>query len=81
MERLRINERKPFLSDEVEEKLEEGMMNKPTNIWNCYESGYQCNADNSKIICKRGEKNIIKPTSNGDKNYYTVMTCCNAEGV
>jgi hypothetical protein len=57
------------------------IMNKPSNIWNCDESGYQCQSGSSKIVCKKGDKNIIKATNNGEKNYYTVMTFCNADGV
>jgi hypothetical protein len=57
------------------------IMNEPSNIWNSDESGYQCQSGSSKIVCKKSDKNIIKATNNGEKNFYTVMTCCNADGV
>ncbi len=34
------------------------IMNKLSNIWNCDESGYQCQSGSSKIVCKKGDKNI-----------------------
>ena len=53
---------------------------KPTNIWNCDESGFQCDPGSQKIICKRGDKRPITILGNGEKNSYTTMSCCNANG-
>lgn len=59
---------------------ENDLLNKPTNIFNCDETGFQCNPGSAQIICRRGSKNPINIIADSDKTSYTILSCCNAAG-
>src|SRR6185312_828867 len=54
---------------------------KPSSIFNMDEKGFSCSRKNELIICERGTKFVHKLTGDGEKKYYTVVSCCNASGI
>lgn len=64
--------------NETVERL--GLQNKPENIYNCDESGFQTDAGQQKILCKRGSRNPHKVVGSTTKATYTILVCCNAIG-
>lgn len=56
------------------------LQNKPQNIFNCDETGFQTEAGPQKVLCKRGSRNPSKLVANVTKATYTVLMCCNAIG-
>lgn len=54
--------------------------NKPQNVYNCDETGFQTDAGKQRVLCKRGSKNPNKLVGSVTKASYTVLTCCNAIG-
>jgi len=59
---------------------EHDFYNHPERLWNCDESGFQCNAGRCQIICRKGTKNPKKITVGNEKKHWTVLSCCNANG-
>lgn len=57
-----------------------GLENKPQNIFNCDETGFQTDAGSQKVLCRRGSRNPHKLVANVTKALYTVLVCCNAVG-
>jgi hypothetical protein len=57
------------------------LKSKPQNIWNCDESGFQCDPSSKKILCKTGMREPFTAISNGEKATYTTLSCCNANGL
>ena len=57
-----------------------GLKEIPQNIWNADESGFSCDPNKSRIICKKGSKYAKKLISSNEKLSYTVHICCNAVG-
>jgi len=53
---------------------------KPFHIFNCDESGFQCDQGKCKIICRKGTKHPRLLANSNDKTMYTVLFCCNAGG-
>lgn len=56
------------------------LQDSPGSIWNCDESGFQCDPNSQKIICKRGSKKPIQLSANGERATYNVLNCCSAKG-
>jgi len=54
---------------------------KPCHVFNCDESGYQCNQGRFKCICRRGSKVPSKLAASNEKTTYTILACCSASGV
>ncbi|KAI4455461.1 madf domain transcription factor [Holotrichia oblita] len=63
---------------ELTEKYD--LTNKPQNIFNCDETGFQTDAGTQKVLCKRGTRNPTKLVGSVSKGMYTVLMCCNAVG-
>ncbi|KAJ8942948.1 hypothetical protein NQ314_009861 [Rhamnusium bicolor] len=55
------------------------LSNKPQNIFNCDESGFQTDAGIQKILCRKGS-NIPHKLGNVTKATYTALVCCSAIG-
>jgi hypothetical protein len=53
---------------------------KPFHIFNCDETGFQCDQGNCKIVCRKGAKHPRVFSNSNDKSMYTVLFCCNAGG-
>ena len=67
------------------EKLESAIdrlqiRNKPQNIFNVDETGFQTDIGQQKILCRRGMKNPHKTVATSTKTMYTVQVCCSAVG-
>jgi hypothetical protein len=60
---------------------EHDLYNHPDRLWNCDESGLQCNGGRCQIICRKGSKNLKLITSANEKKHWTILSCCNANGV
>lgn len=60
---------------------EHDLYNHPDRLWNCDESGLQCNGGRCQIICRKGCKNPKLITSANEKKHWTILSCCNANGV
>lgn len=56
------------------------LLNKPQNIYNCDETGFQTDAGVQKILCRRGSRNPVKLVGNTTKTMYTVLMACSAVG-
>lgn len=54
--------------------------NRPQNIFNCDETGFQTDAGSQKVICRRGSRNPVKVVGSTTKATYTVLMCCSATG-
>ena len=57
------------------------LMDKPQNIFNVDESGFQTDIGSQKMFCKRGLKNPHKTVATSTKTMYTVQVCCSANGI
>lgn len=53
---------------------------KPQNIFNVDETGFQTDVGVRKILCKRGLRNPHKNVASSTKTMYTVQICCSAVG-
>lgn len=53
---------------------------RPQNIFNCDESGFQTDVGIQKILCRKGSRNPHKVVGSVTKSTYTVLVCCNAIG-
>ena len=67
-----------FLVKDVYDKYD--FHNKPCHIFNCDESGFQCDCGKMKIVCRRSCKNPKKLGGSNEKVMYTVLSCCNSIG-
>ena len=66
--------------DLLEETLvKNDLMDKPTQIFNCDESGFPLDHKPGKVIGLKGQKSLNLTTS-GDKAQVTVLACANASG-
>lgn len=54
--------------------------NKPQNIFNCDETGFQTDVGIQKILCRKGSRNPHKVVGSVTKSTYTVLVCCSAIG-
>lgn len=54
------------------------LKDKPQNIYNCDETGFQTDAGQQKGLCKCGTRNPIKLVGSVTKASYIVLMCCNA---
>ena len=54
--------------------------NKPQNIFNVDETGFQTDIGDQKIFCKRGLRNPHKTVASSTKTMFTVQVCCSAVG-
>lgn len=67
--------------NKIKELIEKyDLANKPQNIYNCDETGFQTDAGTQKVLCKRGSRNPTKLVGSVTKGMYTVLMCCNAVG-
>lgn len=57
-----------------------GLRDRPTQIFNCDESGFSTNPGMSKIITKRGSKNPVQVIPGSGKEQFTVLALANASG-
>ncbi|KAJ8046390.1 Jerky protein-like-like [Holothuria leucospilota] len=64
-------------TDEVEEGAE--ILNDPTRIFNCDESGFPLAGKAEKVLAPKGAKYVYQ-FSNSDRRQITVMACMNASG-
>ena len=53
---------------------------KPQNIFNVDETGFQTDIGQQKILCRRGFRNPHKTVATSTKTMYTVQVCCSAVG-
>jgi len=66
--------------DELESILQRLQLeDKPTQIWNCDESGLQFSPDASRVIAEKGSKTVIARCS-PSKESVTTLVCINAAG-
>ena len=66
--------------DLFEQTLEDnGIADKPCQLFNCDESGFPLNPSPPKVIVAKGEKHPYCITT-GDKSQITVLSCCSAGG-
>ena len=56
------------------------LWDRPENIFNKYESGYQCDQGRMKILCDLLLRNAKKLTGNNNKFSYTVLSTGSAVG-
>ncbi|GFR59260.1 jerky protein [Elysia marginata] len=56
-----------------------GLKDKPSQIWNCDETGLQFTHNPSRVIAKKGSRTLHARTSNSKENV-TVLACINASG-
>ena len=54
--------------------------NKPTNIWNCDETGFSGDQGAKTVIVRKVIKIPLALTGNNEKISYTANNCCNAAG-
>lgn len=54
--------------------------NRPQNIFNCDETGFQTDVGKQKVICRRGSRNPFRVVGSTTKATYTVLMCCSATG-
>ena len=54
--------------------------NKPSHVFNCDESGFQCNQGKVRIVTRKGFQNPKTVSTTGDKISYTILSCCNGLG-
>ena len=57
-----------------------GLRDKPQNIFNVDETGFQTDIGSPKLFCKRGLRNPHKTVATTTKTMYTVQVCCSASG-
>jgi hypothetical protein len=55
------------------------LMDKPSNIYNCDEIGFQCARGNRKVFARKGETPHVIGRNN-EKQMYTFNVCANANG-
>ena len=55
------------------------LLDKPSRIWNCDESGFALCPRSSKVLAPRGAKNVYYTTSS-DKGQITTLVCISATG-
>ena len=72
MQSLRAVATQPEIIDSWFEKLKavydlHDFYNKPSHIFNCDESGFQCEQGKCKIVCRKGSKNPKKISSSNEK--------------
>ena len=60
---------------------ENGLLNKPSNIFNMDETGLQLNNKPGFVIAQKGSKNVAAITSSEKGETITITSCCNAEGI
>ena len=56
-----------------------GLLEKPSNIWNCDECGKQFEHDPVRVVAEKGAKNVVGRTT-GNRTNITIMACVNASG-
>jgi len=54
--------------------------NKPQNVFNCDESGFQSFGSRSKVFCSKKDANVHDLAVNNEKQSYTVQICADACG-
>lgn len=60
---------------------ENGLFDKPSNIFNMDETGLQLNNRPTKVLAAKGSKNVSSLTSGEKGETISVIACCNAEGM
>lgn len=67
----------------LEENLKENgaadIVEQPSRIYNCDESGFQLAGKHQKVLAMTGQKNVCQ-LANGDKTQITVMATIGADG-
>ena len=53
---------------------------KPFHVFNCDETGFNCDSGKMKIVCRKHNRNPKRIGGSNEKVQYTVLTCCNANG-
>lgn len=53
---------------------------KPYHVFNCDETGMQCDLGKLKLICRKGLSNPKRLCNSNQKKMYTVLACCNEFG-
>lgn len=56
------------------------LSDKPQNIYNVDETGFQTDIGSQRIFCRRGLRNPHKTVASSTKTMYTVQVCCSAIG-
>jgi len=82
---IRAKSTSPEVFDEWFKKVKEiydkyDLHDKPFNIYNCDESGFQPVQKDVRIITKTSTRNPYKLSANNPKCTFTVLFCCNANG-
>jgi hypothetical protein len=75
----------PKIVDEFFKKVhdvytEHNLWDRPENIFNCDESGYQADQGKLRILCDKSLKNAKRLTGNNTKQSYTVLSASSAAG-
>lgn len=60
--------------------LDNGLMDKPANIYNVDETGLPLNNKPGYVLAAKGSKDVHKVTSGEKGENFTAIVCCNAEG-
>jgi hypothetical protein len=57
-----------------------GLRDRPQNVFNVDETGFQTDIGKPKLLCGKGSRNPHKTVASTNKTMYTVATCCSAVG-
>lgn len=60
---------------------ENGLFDKPSNVFNMDETGLQLNNKPTQVLAAKGSKNVSSLTSGEKGETISVIACCNAEGM
>ncbi|XP_031342963.1 tigger transposable element-derived protein 1-like [Photinus pyralis] len=60
--------------------VDNGLVNKPSNIYNMDESGLQLNNKPGYVVAAKGSKSVTNVTSGEKGETISVIACCNGEG-
>jgi len=62
------------------ELTELNLHNRPQNIFNCDETGFQSYGSRSKVFCSKKDSNVNELANNNEKQTYTMQCCTDACG-